>query len=179
MEIWKDVPGYEGLYQVSDTGKVKSLQRKVNSVNGRVYTYKEKLLKGNHNIARGGYMNFGLTKNGKTKVWKAHRVVMLAFVGECPEGKEVCHRDGNPTNNNLSNLYYGTHSENMADKVRHGRVYKAKGELCHTARLDRHDVQVIRMIHSHGMALQTLANIFNVSKSAVAHIVKRRSWTHV
>jgi len=108
MEIWKDVPGYEGRYQVSDLGNVRSVDRYVDCGYGGRRRYKGKAL---HPGARpSGHTTVALGKRNSASV---HRLVMLAFVGPCPAGHEVLHDDHNPANNALTNLRYGTRSENL------------------------------------------------------------------
>lgn len=101
MEIFKDIPGYEGLYQVSNLGNVKSLKRP---------GAKEKLIKGE--IDQDGYIRIPLTKNGKTKKYKAHRLVMMAFNNTNDDSLQVNHIDGNKKNNKLENLEWCTASYN-------------------------------------------------------------------
>jgi hypothetical protein len=105
-EAWRDVPGYEGLYQVSDCGRVRSFHR-----GGRV-------LRVCPNST--GRLGLVLCLNGSQRSFQVHRLVMAAFVGPCPDGMEVCHNDGNHLNNRLENLRYGTRSDNQYDRVKHG-----------------------------------------------------------
>ena len=115
--IWKDIEGYEGLYQVSDAGEVRSLDRittgnRNRKINGKVLA---KLKTGT------GYYRVDLCKNGKTKRHKVHRLVAKAFI-ENPNNKPfVNHIDNNPLNNNVSNLEWCTASENSLHSVRCGR----------------------------------------------------------
>ena len=96
MEIWKDVTGYEGLYQVSNTGKVKTLQKQV----GRKET--EKIMKANKVWT--GYLRIGLRKNGKTKNTYIHRIVAQEFI-ENPEHKPIInHKNGNRQDKRVENL---------------------------------------------------------------------------
>lgn len=113
MEIWRDIPGFDGHYQVSNLGRVKSMPRIVvrNQSNGN-YTTKEKILRPGLSH---GYPTVSLTRNGKSKSYRNHVLVMLAFVGPCPLGQEVLHRDGDRTDATLEHLRYGTRRENMAD----------------------------------------------------------------
>lgn len=118
MEVWKDIPGYEGLYQVSDHGRVKSLARKVERGAG-FYVCKERVLKP---ALVDGYPMVALSRNGKAKSIRVHILVMLTFVGPCPEGQEVLHKNGIRSDARLSELSYGTRRENMADAVLHRTV---------------------------------------------------------
>lgn len=110
-ERWLPVPGWEGLYEVSDQGRVYSVRRSRATKSGRMMS-----------LARhkSGYRYVYLRQDGRVEKGYSHRLVLAAFVGPCPEGQEVRHLDGNPQNNVLNNLAYGTPSENHMDMVRHG-----------------------------------------------------------
>lgn len=109
-EIWKDIPSYEGLYQVSNLGRFKALARiRISSKGER--SYKEKLLSPKINFDK--YYYVSLTKEGKKKSYRAHRLVALAFLGPCPISYVIDHIDGNSLNNNASNLRYVTQLENI------------------------------------------------------------------
>ena len=100
-EIWKDIEGYEGLYQVSNKGQVKSLKRYRNNGNGK-YLQKEKILKSY--IGKNGYCIVDLYKNGKRKKCLLHRLVAEAFIYN-PQNKPcINHIDCHKTNNNINNL---------------------------------------------------------------------------
>ena len=113
FEQWKDIKGYEGLYQVSNLGKVRSLDRIVKQF-GHKQEYersiKGKLLK--LHIQNGGYLIATLTKNNNERKMLVHRLVAIAFMGN-NEGMQVNHKDGNKLNNKLSNLEWCTQSENV------------------------------------------------------------------
>jgi len=118
-EIWKDVPNYEGLYQVSNLGRVKSLPRIRNHINNTSYYTKEKIVNGN--IVRGGYLSFGLNKNSKIKHYRIHQIVAMAFLGHIPDGTSeivVDHIDDNRLNNSLENLRLVTQRENTSKRIR-------------------------------------------------------------
>lgn len=95
-KIWKPIPGYEGLYEASNFGDIKSL--------GNNATRKEKILKVTKHVS--GYYQVGLTKNGKQKMFKVHQLVAMAFLGHQPNGYEIVinHIDHNTLNNNVDNL---------------------------------------------------------------------------
>ena len=102
IEIWKDIPGYEGKYKVSNLGRVKSLERKVRSVNrysGKEFfrTVRERILKPGPANTGHLYVVLGHGEAGKP----VHQLVMKAFVGEAPQGMEVRHLNGNPKDNRL------------------------------------------------------------------------------
>ena len=115
-EIWKDIKGYEGLYQVSNMGRVKSLER-INEKNGN-QLLKERILKINVNKNRNNYCQVRLSKNRKTKTHKLHRLVLSTFNPiKNMENLQVGHQDGNPQNNTLENLYWCTPKENMNNPI--------------------------------------------------------------
>lgn len=122
---WRTIPGWEGFYEVSNDGQVRSLER----VNRRGIAVPSRILKLSMTV-RGGYPRVSLCDAGKKSYKTVHRLVMMTFVGECPEGLEVLHGDGDPTNNRLSNLSYDTHAENTRDTVRHGRHPSAGSTHC-------------------------------------------------
>lgn len=120
MEMWQAVPGYEGAYEVSNFGIVRSLTRQVPYGRHPGMTYKGRTLKSFMN--KNGYFAVKLAFAGATRTTHVHELVLKAFVGERPvtqERGEIRHLDGNKTNNTLENLRYGTHSENAADRIRH------------------------------------------------------------
>ncbi|TMZ72777.1 hypothetical protein EMG21_26050 [Klebsiella pneumoniae] len=108
MEIeWRDIPGYEGLYQVSNTGEFR-----------RVWANKT-TPKALH-TDRAGYKRAKLYKNGKARTVLVAVAVAEAFIGPRPDGMEVCHNDGNNQNNHVNNLRYDTPLNNRRDKKKHG-----------------------------------------------------------
>ena len=118
-EVWKAIPGYEGSYEVSDQGRVRSLDRVV-ACSGPVkgsYTSTKKgriLLPGPSNY---GHLSVVL---GRRNTRMVHDLVLRAFVGAPPKSHECLHANGVPSDNRLCNLRWGTRSENIRDSVRHG-----------------------------------------------------------
>lgn len=117
MEEWKDIPGYEGLYQVSDQGKVKSLSRR--KAHGALYP--ERILRDAK--SNSGYMRVVLCKESKTTNKSVHRLVAEAFIGE--SRLEVDHINGDKTDNRLINLRYATTRQNQ-HYYRHGKPCSSK-----------------------------------------------------
>lgn len=113
-ETWKPITGHESSYQVSNTGKVRSLTRSVTRANGRRQTVHARTLRP---IRPGGYCQVQLWGEGAYESRYVHCLVMEEFVGPKPEGMEVNHIDGDLTNNAVRNLEYITHAENMRHAV--------------------------------------------------------------
>ena len=123
MDNWKDVKGYEGIYKVSDTGKIRSVERYVVGENGSgIY---QKLIKGRilrRGINRTGYYKLQFSVKGVSKTVLAHRLVAMAFIPN-PENKpEVNHIDGDKFNNNITNLEWVTRAEQMQHAYRTGLI---------------------------------------------------------
>ena len=111
MEIWKDIEGYEGLYQVSNMGNIKSVDRYVPHK-----TFGKKFCKGHMmstHTSNSGYETVNLCKDNRYKSHSVHRLVAVAFIPICDSaGMEVNHKDENKKNNSVWNLEWVTHSEN-------------------------------------------------------------------
>ncbi len=127
-ERWLPVVGYEGFYEVSDLGRVRSLDRWTASKSNSRRFIKGQILKPVTRPA--GYLQIRPSKLGVAEVVHVHRVVALAFLGPPPPGQIVRHLDGDPSNNTLANLAYGTYGDNERDKVRHGRHRNAQKTHC-------------------------------------------------
>lgn len=119
-ERWLPVVGYEGLYLVSDLGRVYSVRRPGVGKTGRIRKLSP--------VA--GYPSVSLCRNGVQTTYYVHRLVMEAFVGPCREGQEVRHLDGDPSDNRLVRLAYGTPGENQMDNVRLGTHHYAGKTHC-------------------------------------------------
>lgn len=129
-EEWRDIPNYEGLYQVSNKGQVKSLEKVVIRKDGRKNTYPERILKQSKNNM--GYLYVDLFKNNKSKKFLVHRLVALAFIpNDNPTDKnEINHLDENPSNNHVSNICWCNRYENNNYGTRNERVSKTlKGKF--------------------------------------------------
>ena len=116
-EHWRDIPGYEGEYKVSDLGRVRSLKRIIYRQDGRKHSVQARILK--PRLLKSGHYHVALCRSGERIDRRIHQLVLLAFVGPVPEGCECCHNDRDHANNHLTNLRYDTHQENMRDTVGH------------------------------------------------------------
>lgn len=128
-EFWKQIPGYEGFYEASNKGNLRSVDREFTRSNGTPFSLKGKLL--NHWLNPvDGHPMCVLSRKGERRYFYVHTLVALAFFGEKEEGQEVRHLNDNPTDNRVENLEYGTRSDNLYDRVRNGIHFQANKTLC-------------------------------------------------
>lgn len=115
-EIWKDIDGYNGLYQVSNLGRVKSLEKKCLSRNGKYRVNKEKILKLYTN-SKDGYIRVGLWKNNKHHSFTLHKIVAQTFIDNYDNKPCIDHINGDRTDNRVENLRWVTHKENNNNPI--------------------------------------------------------------
>ena len=170
-EMWKDIPGYECEYQASTLGRIKSLERLVlgkNHYTGKPFyrTVPERILRPGR-YCKTGHLSVVLRRG--TSGQPVHRLIMKTFVGTVPENMEVLHNNGDPTDNRLENLRYGTRTENILDVYRQGGRWRE---------LSIDDVEAIRFGLCGGISGAELSRMFDVSQSVISAIKCRRiySW---
>lgn len=129
MTAWRDVVGYEGYYQVSDNGQVRSLSRTIpHARKGSIHIPGQAI---RQHRATNGYPSFVLNRDNQKRTFHAHRLVAEAFLGGSRfEGAQVCHNDGDVDNNHVLNLRWDTGSANQLDTVRHGAHWLASRTHC-------------------------------------------------
>lgn len=175
-EKWEHIPGYRGLYKVSNKGRVKSVNRIITTSNGRKVKLKGKLLK--QYIDSQNYCSVQLCKNGAPKRKDVHILVLLSFKGKCPKGMECCHNDGNPLNNRISNLRYDTRKGNLDDKYKHGTA--GMGEGGSGTKLSVEEVLKIRKLYKTGKyTYSKLAKKFNIDTTTVGYIIRNETWRNI
>lgn len=118
-----------------------------------------------------------INDDGKKMFFNVCRLVLLAFVGPCPEGLECCHRNGNARDNRRRNLRYGTRTSNARDKIIHGT--QPRGEKAGAAKLTDDDVREMRRLRDEGLPYKKIADRFGVAKYAAQLAIKRKTWAHV
>jgi hypothetical protein len=126
-ERWLPCPGWEGFYEISDCGRVRSVNRTINTSAGPK-RYQGRILSPGRKGK--GYLIVQFWRVGRPTHQAVHQLVLEAFVGPCPQGLEGCHNDGNPSNNHLSNLRYDTHINNCLDTVLHGANWQSNKISC-------------------------------------------------
>lgn len=171
-EIWKDVQGYEGYYQVSNLGRVKSLQRTANKKNG-VRLVRERFMC--FCRLKRGYLTVTLSKNRKTDVILVHRLVCQAFK-PINEYFEVNHINAKPYDNRIENLEWVTGLENK----RHAKSMglNPKGETHGMVKLTKEQVLMIKYGHKDIMQ-KDIAKLYSITPSQVCRIRKGLKWSHI
>ena len=162
QETWKPVPGYEGLYEVSDQGRVRSLDRHCPGRDGRSELHRGRLLTP-WAQKRGRYLTVSIRGGGANRKRTVHSLVAEAFFGPRPPGMDVMHLDGNRQNNAAANLRYGTRKENLNQTYEYGGK-QANGKLSKEDALD------IKRRLRRGDSPTDLAKEYGVNSAAVYHI---------
>lgn len=170
-ESWVAVKGYEGLYEVSNLGRVRSLPRVWEQCSriGTVYKH----------LARGKLLRPGLTGAGYPSVVlgrghtrTVHQLVAEAFIGPRPKGQEVRHKNGVRTDARAANLEYGTRLDNIKDAMKHGTFWSGRDK---TRKLPTSEIQQIRDLYrSGGLTYKDIAHHYGVSSSAIGFIIRGR-----
>ena len=163
-EVWKPVVGYEDRYSVSNMGRFRRTKPYRSTTVGR-------LLRGY--CDKRGRIIVSLRQRGHL----AHRLVLEAFVGPCPDGMVACHNDGNASNNELDNLRWDTQSANINDKNRHGTM--RRGESHHNTTLTKDVVLAMRGLKQAGMSVACIARCAGVSYHSAWNAISGRTWGHV
>lgn len=164
-EIWKPVPGYEGIYLASNLGRVMRTAPAKGTQIGRILA---------PYVTEFGYGQISLRdKDGNSRRVFVHTVVMAAFNGHCPIGKEVNHIDGDKLNNKLENLEYLSRSEHMRHSIDVLGLYKHKRASGKRPIIPDRDVIEIRRLHSTGEFSQMkLSRMFGCSQSSIGRIIR-------
>lgn len=158
---WKDIPSYKGLYKVSSCGVVKSLERYTKRL-GKPKKVNERILK--TALSYNGYEIVSLCKNGKSKTFRVHQLVINSFNGFPKRGLVVHHKDNNKLNNNLSNLEYVSRQKNTQEYYK--TINKSRGEVPYS------DIPKIIKAVSEGEKVLDIAIDYNVSRNDIAVICK-------
>lgn len=182
-EIWRPVVGYEGLYEVSNQGRVRSVDRFVShrrASSGMHHLHGRLLAARKHGQGRQAlYRWMKLHRDGQPAIIGAHRLVLEAFIGPRPPGHVCNHKDGDPTNNTPANLEWVTQQYNVQHAVDLGLIPPLHGERHGCARFTEADIRVIRDLAATGMSRPEIAKRFNTARQVIRRIVLRKAWKHL
>ncbi len=173
-ERWLPIPDWEERYSVSDHGRVLGIER-IALKKGHPCRVLPHLLTPCPDPF--GYPRVQLYRPPKYVGRRLHELVLAAFVGPRPKGQVCRHLDGDPSNNALYNLTYGSHTDNMADAARHGTI--RRGEDNPQAKLSVDQVVEIREMRDQGVTQRVVAQRFGISQTLVRHIMLGKAWRHL
>jgi hypothetical protein len=172
-EDWRPVIGWEGLYEVSNLGRVRSLDRWVRAkLNSRKFV-PGAVLRGRVQKPT-AYVMIRLSDGARRVRRFLHHLVLESFGYSRPDGAPCRHLNGNPGDNRLANLAWGTARENAADRVGHGTA--SRGEASGMAKLTEADVHEIRRLLRQGLSHPDIASRFNVGRTNIENIKAGRTW---
>jgi hypothetical protein len=182
-EVWVPVPGFSGLYEASDLGRVRSVPRVVKlggRFRGAARKTRGRVLKGGLVGAR--YYHVVLSRGGELYPRYVHRVVWESFNGPLPAGTEINHKDGNKGNNRLLNLEAVSHRRNIHHAIRNGMITAIgkKGEGNATAKLT--DAAVLRIKRDYAAGRESMGKIarrYGVCTQTVCNIINGTAWKHL
>lgn len=168
-EAWLPIAGFEGLYEVSDLGRVSSVGHNWRGYGRRIIVAQDN----SH-----GYLKVRLSIAGRRVNKRVHSLVACAFIGERPsDADQIRHLNGNRHDNRAVNLAYGNGKENAADRDGHGTT--AKGERNGWARITEATVREVRQLREDGLLYREIAELTGVTRHHARQIVAREVWSHV
>lgn len=173
-EIWKDIPEYEGYYQASNLGRIKSISKMIHNSHGTMSLRKTIILK--PRLDNMGYEYFRICRDMYHRTLKGHRLVAQTFIPNPENKKCVNHIDFVKTNNRIENLEWVTYSENTRHSFKHGVMKATKGFDSTSCKLNREQVAEIRELK--GTMFQTeIAKRYNVVASTISKILNNKRFT--
>lgn len=175
-EKWKPIKGFEGLYDVSSQGRIRSLQRTKKNKWGGIIEVKERILA--NGLTPQGYINVLLYNSGTRTTFRAHRLVAEAFIPNTDNKPHVNHIDGNKVNNCVDNLEWCTIQENNIHAYSSGLKKGPVGAKNGGAKLTESQVKEIRILRK-DKTLSELASLFNVSFQLISNICLGKNWKSI
>jgi len=171
MEIWKDILGYEGLYQVSNLGNIKSIERLRIDTKGRKRIFPQKIIK--PLLSDRGYCQVNLYKNSKLQTRRINRLVALSFIPNLQNKEQVNHINGIKTDNSVPNLEWTTSKENVIHSFKTGLKRGRTGTKCNFSKLSESDVLKIR---NSDLNYSQLSELFSTTISNISNIKNNITW---
>lgn len=169
-EEWRAIVGYEGYYEVSSLGRIKSLARTTR----HGHKLKEKIV--NQSLNNSGYLGIGLFKNSRQEKFLTHRLVAQAFIGPRPDGKQINHKNGAKGDNSAVNLEYVTPSENQMHSYASGLQTPIVGVNHYKNKLSEGSVLLAIQMSKEGFTDRQIGEKFGVCRQAIYDIRTGRNW---
>jgi len=168
IELWKDIPGWIGLYRVSTHGRVKSMERMI------IAGTRDKIVRPRYlkfGVDKDGYLSVTLAKEGVNKSYRVHRLVAMAFIPNPENLPLVNHIDNDVQNNCVWNLEWGTPLSNMQHSVKQGR------KIAKNRKLTNAYVATIRGMYATGdVTMDELAKWFEVTRPTIGNIINNKTY---
>lgn len=176
-EIWVPVKGYEGRYEVSSLGSIRSLDMMMKNGHGTYSRKKGRTLKTFKN--RKGYLQVKLCKDGLNESTVVHRVVAMSFIENKNGYDQVNHLNGIKDDNRVENLEWCSNRQNIIHAYKNGLINTNKGENHHMSKLTNSNVVAIKKRIKKGEAMHRIASDYNVSTTAIMYIKSGVNWSHI
>ncbi|RLC88986.1 MAG: hypothetical protein DRJ03_00050 [Chloroflexi bacterium] len=167
---WKDIDSHQGIYQVSDLGRVKRIIDGWGTKAGKILKPR---------IKSDQYLQVALWYNGKRIDRPIHRLVLEAFVGPQPKGMECRRPDGARQNNHLTNLQWGTRSENQRDSIRHNTKYQPRGEQHGMTKTTAIQIKHVKQLLAKGHTAKEIAVVTGVGVHVIYDAKRNKTWKHI
>jgi len=177
MERWLPVPGFETSFEISDHGRIRTVERLVwfTSKRGNRAQRRKRVKLISTPVGNHGYCMAYLSADGKRLATTVHALVAETFLGPRPSGHDVCHFNGCKTDNRLTNLRYDTRANNHADKKRHGTDFHSRPGGA--AKLRKEFIPAIRALEFFCSA-KSVAGLLGVKPSTIRRVWRREAWQH-
>lgn len=166
---WKDIPGFNGDYQINRVGQVKMREKVL--WNGRIMP--EKIM--SSKITQNGYKRIGLRENGTRRHYSIHRLIALTFIPNPQNKPQVNHKNGIKTDNRVDNLEWVTQAENMQHAMKIG-THKIQGPESKRAKLTWRQINEIKKLRRTGATLQAIGDRFKVTKGTIWKIMNNYTY---
>lgn len=177
LEIWKDIVGYEGYYQVSNLGRVKSLDRYSTTKRGVIKNTKGKIL--SLSLKKEGYLSVMLCVNSDKHRFNAHRLLAITFLPNPLNLPEVNHKNGIKSDNTIENLEWVTKSENSLHAIKNGLIFI--GEKSTSSKLTEKKVLALRRLYriNPNFNKSEISKKLSVKDSTIHKIIRNQRWKHL
>ena len=176
-ETWKDITTWEGIYLMSDMGRIKSAAKDIEYADGRAYSYTEKIRK--LTLRPDGYLCISASEKDMSEIILVHRAVGLAFIPNPENKKFINHKNGVKIDNRAVNLEWSTAKENVNHAFNAGLMNPTKGSSNHFAKLTEAEVLAVRKLFKDGVSPKEISVALNIGYRNVYHICSGQTWRHL